>query len=498
MRRIVAGTVLGLGVLVTIVLVRAASLTSLQVEALPVARTSLDRTALTTHLAEALRIPTISHFEEAQRDSEAFLSLHTLLESRFPRVHKALTRETVSDLSLLYRWEGGEPQLAPALLAAHLDVVPVEPGTEADWVHPPFSGAIAKGVIWGRGALDDKINVLAQLEAVESLLSDGFQPKRSLYLAFGHDEEVGGNRGAAAIAKRIADSGESLAFVLDEGGALTPGLLPGIAGTVAVVGVAEKGYVSFDLVAHGSGGHSSMPPPDQSVVILAHALSRVDANRPPAQLTPASRSMIEALAPEAPFAARIFLANLWLFEPLLLHFAALEPSVDALVRTTTAPTLLSAGIKDNVVPETARAVVNFRILPGDSSEAIARHLGNTIQDPRVEVIARPRHREPSRESNIGGPAFDLLAATIRGTFPETVVTPYLVAGGTDARHYRNLSPNVYRFAPIVLRPDDRNRLHGTNERILVDDYVDAVHFYRALILNLDRLPDAPLPDTDRD
>ena len=490
MRKALAAISIGIALLVTIVLIRAAFPTSLQVDPLPAKRSALDDDAMASRLGEALRIPTISHLEESQRDAEAFLSLHALLESQFPRVHKELERETVSELSLLYRWEGREPGLAPVLLAAHTDVVPVEPGTEADWEHPAFSGAVTEGAIWGRGALDDKINVLAQLEAVESLLAEGFQPRRTIYLAFGHDEEVGGNRGAAVIAKQIASRGETLAFVLDEGGALTPGLVPGIEGNVAIVGVAEKGYVSFDLVAHGSGGHSSMPPRDQSVVILSHAISRIDANRPPARLTDATRSMLETLAPESQFGARVLLANLWLFEPLLLRLAAFEPSANALVRSTTAPTLLSAGVKDNVVPGTARATVNYRILPGDSSAGIARHLDETIQDERVEIIPRPSFREPSRASTLEGPAFNLLASIIRGAFPATVVTPYLVAGGTDARHYRDLSPNVYRFSPIPLRPGDRERLHGTGERISVDDYIEAVHFYRALIPNLDRLPDA--------
>jgi carboxypeptidase PM20D1 len=487
-RRLLA--VLGgiLAIVVTLVVARTALLESTQRSVSVFPRVPLEANALASRLGAALRFPTISHLEESRRDPEAFRALHAFLKTQFPGVDAALSRETIGELSLLYRWPGSDPAKPAALLAAHQDVVPVEPGTETDWEHPPFSGAVADGAIWGRGALDDKVNLLAQLEAVESLLAEGFEPAYTLYLAFGHDEEVGGNAGAAAIAATLAERGARLAFVLDEGGALTAGLLPGIEAPIAVVGVAEKGYVSFDLVASGTGGHSSMPPREQAVVLLAKAVTRIDAQRPEARLTPATRAMLETLAPEAGFGVRAVLGNLWLFEPLVLRFAAFEPSADALVRTTTAPTMLRAGIKDNVVPGAATATVNIRLLPGDTAADLERHLVRVIDDPRVEVVRRLRFREASRESALEGPAFEILSDTIRGVFPETIVTPYLVAGGTDARHYRDLSDAVYRFAPLSLDREDRRRLHGTNERVGVKDYVEAVHFYRALIQNLDALP----------
>ena len=490
-RRFFAVLVLALGVLVAVLLFRAASLASLQIDAPPAPRAALDQTALASRLGAAIRLQTVSHLDAKDNEPERFRELHGLLERQFPALHRTLERESISDLSLLYRWPGSEPDLSPVLLAAHLDVVPVEPGTEKNWRHPPFSGAVADGFIWGRGSLDDKINVLAQLEAVASLLAEGFEPKRTLYLAFGHDEEVGGEKGAKAIAAHLAERGQRLAFVLDEGGAVSSGLVPGFDEPVAVVGVAEKGYVSFELIATASGGHSSMPPNEQSTVILSEAIIEVDSNRPATRLTPATRAMLDHFAPETGLAPRLLLANLWLFEPIFLRLATQNPSAAALVQTTTAPTLLKAGIKDNVVPASASATVNFRILPGETASDIEAHLQRVIDDPRVEIRRYARYREPSRESRMDGPAFDMLSGTIRSVYPGTIVVPYLVVGGTDARHYRDLSENVYRFSPFGLDAEDRARLHGTNERIAVDSYVEAVHFYRALIQKFNTLGREP-------
>ena len=485
MRRFLIVLGIGCGILVAVLVFRALRMPSTQVVAPIVAPLELDAGAHAARLGAAIRLQTVSPVVEADRDPEPFRALHRLLASSFPRVHEAMRPTRVNELSLLYRWAGSDPRLTPALLAAHLDVVPVEPGTEADWKYPPFSGAVAEDAVWGRGTLDDKLNVMAQLEAVEALLGEGFQPRRTLYLGFGHDEEVGGAQGAGAIAALIAERGEGLAFVLDEGGALVAEMIPGFRSDMALIGVAEKGYVSFELIAREQGGHSSMPNRESAVVLLARAVDQLNSERPPARITPAFRASLETLGAESPFLARIVLANLWLFEPLLVAAAARVPSIDAMLRTTTAPTILEAGVKDNVIPAMARAVVNFRILPGETSADVRRHIVSVIDDDRIEVKLFRKGREPSSVSRLEGPAWDLLARTIRSVFPETIVVPYLVAGGTDARHYLDLTRNVYRFSPVNLSQEDRSRLHGTNERIFVDNYLEVVRFYRQLIQNLE-------------
>src|SRR5690349_21878123 len=241
----------------------------------------LDTTALAQRLAGALRFKTISYQDSMQFQPREFEGLQRYLRASFPKVHATLKLEKVNGYGLLYEWIGSDTGLAPAVLLAHQDVVPVEPGTEGKWTEPPFGGAIAAGYIWGRGALDDKGSLVAILEAVEHLISTGAKPRRTLYLAFGYDEEVGGRRGAARIADLLASRHLHPEFVLDEGGALATGLIPGVAAPVALVGIAEQGYVTVELTAQAEGGHSSMPPNETAVGMLAAGITRLEHHQMP-------------------------------------------------------------------------------------------------------------------------------------------------------------------------------------------------------------------------
>jgi carboxypeptidase PM20D1 len=402
-------------------------------------------------------------------------------------VHRTLRRELVSDLSLLFTWTGRDASAPPILLLSHLDVVPVE--SEAAWSHPPFAGDIVDGFVWGRGTLDDKLGVLGLLEAIESLLRDGFQPRRTVYLAFGHDEEILGRRGAPAIAALLGERGVKPELVLDEGLPVVIGQVPGVRAPVATVGIAEKGYVSVELTVEGEGGHSSMPPVATPVGVLANALARLEAHRPRPALAGATRELLVAVAPHMDLGRQIAMANLWLFGPLVEWQLTGSPITDALVRTTTAPTMLEGSPKENVLPSRVRAVVNFRIRPGDSVAGVLDHVQRTVADTRVKVVPLPGAvvGEPSPESSIDSPAFQTLARTIREVFPDALVAPSLVLGATDARHYATIAPGaVYRFLPVRLRPEDRRRVHGIDERVAVDGYEDAVRFYARLIRNTDR------------
>jgi carboxypeptidase PM20D1 len=435
-------------------------------------------------LAGSLRFATISHGDAGALDPEAFLGLHAYLREQFPRVHEALDRETVSEYSLLYRWGGSDPALKPILLMGHLDVVPVEPGTEQAWEHDPYGGRIADGYVWGRGALDNKSSVMGTLEAVEMLLAEGFRPARTVYLAYGHDEEVGGTAGAREIAGLLKSRGVELEMVLDEGGVIGEGLLAGLATPTAFIGIAEKGFVSVELVARAPGGHSSMPPRQSAVGIVSAAVARLEENPMPARLEGPVRQLFERIGPELPLAQRTVIANLWLTRPLMVRKLEGTPTTNAMVRTTAAATVIQGGTKDNVLPSHARAIVNFRILPGDSVAGVLQHVRATVRDPRVEArVANAFVSEPSAVSSTDSESYRMLERAIRSVAPEAIVTPYLVMGGTDARHYGELSENVYRFLPVRVGPDDMPRVHGTDERISVEDYGRAVRLYRELIVN---------------
>src|SRR5438034_185612 len=341
--------------------------------------------AAVTRLSEAIRIPTITYADSAPKIAE-FKKLHALIERSYPLVHARLSREIIDSGALLYTWRGSDTTLAPVLLMGHQDVVPIEPGTEKSWKHGAFSGDVADGDIWGRGALDDKSAVFGLLEAAESLLERRVQPRRTVIFSFGHTEEGAG--AAADHAARLLESRHIHPwFVMDEGGALGDDLVPGIPGLVAVVGVAEKGYLSLRLTAHGEGGHSSMPHRETAVSILADAVSKVQRMPLPPHLNGATLAMFNTLGPMMPFSRRVIMANLWLFEPMVTSMLSQLPSGNAMVRTTTAATMMSAGIKDNVVPSTATAVVNFRLLPGDSVAWVISRVKGMIGDERVSVEA---------------------------------------------------------------------------------------------------------------
>jgi carboxypeptidase PM20D1 len=490
MKKLSGVVVLGLVVLLVVVLVRATRLPSLQMTGVEPVRVEVDGRAAAERFAESLTFATISPQDPAERDSAAFLALHEFFEQTYPLVHEHLGRETVSELSLLYTWEGSDPDLEPIVLMGHLDVVPVIPGTEDDWTHPPFGGVIADGYVWGRGAIDDKSSVVSVLEAVEGLLAQGHRPARTFYLAFGHDEEVGGPEGAGEIAELLEARGVAdLAFVLDEGGAIADGLVPGIDGPAAIVGIGEKGFLSLELSISGAGGHSSMPPASTNVGILARAITRLEQDPFPLRLTDPVAQQFSYLGPEMGFGARAVVSNLWLFKPLFLRLLSRSPQGAAMLRTTTAATMFDAGVKDNVLPISATAVVNFRILPGETVESVTERVREVIDDDRVQIRDVSSSRDPSPVSDPTGPAYLLLERTIREAagVADLIVAPYLVMGGTDAKYYAGRSRNVFRFLPARLGEGDMDRFHGTNERLAVESLAGSIAFFQRLIRASDEL-----------
>ncbi|MFC1559245.1 M20 family peptidase [Gemmatimonadota bacterium] len=476
----------GFLLLLAVLLVRTALLTSKQIQVEPVPAVVLDTESTAIRLANALRYPTLSHLDPAQRNEPTFADINEYLIDTFPLIHATLIREAVGDHGVLYTWSGIESDSKPILLMAHIDVVPVEPGTEEDWEYSPFAGQIADGYIWGRGAIDNKSAVLALLEAVEVLLGDGFQPKRTVFLAFGQDEEVGGRLGAATIVDLLASRGVKLEYVLDEGG-LVLADAPPLNAPVAMVGIAEKGYVSLALSVEGEGGHSSMPPRQTAVGILSSAVATLQDNPFPGGLRGPTRQYLSYVGPELPFFQRMIFANTWLFGALIERQLAASPSSDAILRTTTAPTMFEGSIKDNVLPLRARAVVNFRIFPGETVESVTERVRNLIDDSRVHIELYSNFtNNPSPVSSTEAPAFGIIQHTIRQVFPDAVMAPFLVVAATDSRYYQRLSENVYRFQPIRLRQEDLSRMHGANERISIEDYADSIRFYRQLIVNSNR------------
>lgn len=431
-------------------------------------------------LAQAVQIHTVSQQDRSLIDYGEFRRFHDFLRAAYPHVFGELAVETVNDYSLLIRWPGSDPSLEPVLFTAHFDVVPIEPGTEGDWLHPPFGGVIAEGRIHGRGTLDDKLGVMSLLEAAEQLLSEGYQPRREVVFALGHDEEIGGAAGARMIARRMQALGLSFAWMVDEGGFLMSDspLLPDK--PIALINVAEKGYLTLTLVAVGDGGHSSNPPKISTIGRLANALARIEANPFPPRLVVPVQAMFEAVAPHVGQPQRLVLDNLWLTGSLVANMLADDRLTTPLVRTTTALTMFNAGVKENVVPQRAEAKVNFRLLPGDTPEEVVERVRDIVDDPLVE-IGYERWDNVPPVSDHNGPGFAVIEQAVGRSYPDAVVAPSLLMATTDTRHYIDLAENQYRFRGMMIASDQAQSVHGTNEFVTVDSYAKSIAVARDML-----------------
>lgn len=446
----------------------------------------MDGTAIIEALQAAVRTPTVSHTDPDEVDTTTFDDLHRLLAERFPLLHERLELTRIPRQALLFHWRGTGDG-APVVLMAHLDVVPVD--TDAPWTHAAFDAVRADSpegeAVWGRGTLDDKGCVIAICAAVERLLAAGVAPARDIWLSFGCDEEVFGTSAPAAV-DHLRDAGVAPWFVLDEGGAIAGGAFPGITTPMGVIGVSEKGTSFYELRATGRGGHSSTPAPNGPTVRIARAVAKLDAAPLPTHLPAPTIELLHRLAPHAPAPLRAVLRSAGgrLSGVLTRALALAGPEAAAMARTTITTTQLSGAPAANVIASTATAIVNARILVGDTVESVGAHLRRVVgRSVEVSVVEAG---EPSPVSPyLDDAAFALLESTIREVFPEATPTPYVMMGGTDARHFTAICERVYRFAPFPMSKAQREAIHSYDERITVDGLLAGVEWYTLLI---ERLP----------
>ena len=431
-------------------------------------------------LAEAVRFKTISYQDRNKIDYAAFARFHAYLREIYPRVFETLEVELLNDFSLLIRWPGKDHSLQPILFTAHMDVVPIEPGTERDWQHPPFDGVVADGRIYGRGTLDDKQGLMGLLEAAEQLLAEGFVPARTMVMAFGHDEEIAGNYGAAAIAERLRELDMHFEWMVDEGGMLLSDnpLLPGK--TMAMINIAEKGYLTLTLVATGDGGHSSNPPKISTIGRLSAALARIEQNPFPPQLVGPVEAMLETIGPHVSQPERFIFNNLWLTGGLVASRMAEDRLTLPFVRTTPALSMFIAGVKENVVPQRAEAKVNFRLLPGDTPDMVVQHIESLVNDPLIEITYEDWDNIPGIADHEGG-GFSVISAAVEAVYPGTIVTPSLLTATTDTRHYVDLVDNQYRFHGVLMASSQVSSIHGTNEYVDVQSYEKSIAIARQMM-----------------
>jgi carboxypeptidase PM20D1 len=467
--------ILGLliAVIVVIILVRTFTTTSKQINVAAAPAVKVSDSAV-SHLQQAIRFKTISQ-DNAPTDSIAFNSFHVFLQQSFPVLFKNATLEKINSFSLLFHLKGKNSN-APIILTGHQDVVPVEQASLNQWTVPPFDGILKDGFIWGRGAVDDKGSFMALLEAAEQLLQEGFQPLQDIYIALGHDEEASGQLGAQQIVALLKQRNIKPAFVLDEGGEITEHEIPGMSEPVALVGIAEKGYVTAVLSVDIPGGHSSMPAKETAIDVMSRAMDALKTSPfpPTLQFTDA---FMDQLGPEMPFMQRMAFANRWIFQPLIINTYSSKNGANAMIRTTTAPTIFNAGMKENVIPTIATASVNFRTLPNTSVEDVVTHIKKVINDERIEITIRPNPSSVQAVADVKDASFTHIQKTIRAWRPDVKVAPYLVLGATDGRYYTALTPQVYRFIPF----NDIKGFHGIDERVGVEEYKKGIAFYYWLI-----------------
>ncbi len=464
-----------LAVLAAIVLIRAAMCKPVHTDSKAVQPISVDSAAAVDHLAQLVRIPTVSNPDAAKFDEKVFEHFREELKRLYPTVHANCPPMRFDHTGMLFHWKGKSKE-EPTVLMAHYDVVPVD---EEGWKHAPFGGEIIDGELWGRGTIDTKITLVGILEAAENLMKQGFVPEHDVYLSFAGDEEVSGN-GAPAIVEYMQANGIRPAMVVDEGGAVVEGVFPGVTKPIAVVGIGEKGVMNVELTARAAGGHASTPAVPSTLGMLCRAVADCESHQFKAHLTEPVRELLNNVGPHAPFGLRILTANMWLFGPLLPLLAGkLGGELGAMMRTTMAFTMAKGSKQINVLPNEATAGINLRLINADTPERAEARLRSVINNDKVEV--KTTYSQPaSPYASSQGEHWDKLSKAIGDTWQGSIVSPYLMMACSDSRHFSKICKDVYKFSAMALTKEQRGYIHNNDERIPLTEIAKTVEFFTRL------------------
>jgi carboxypeptidase PM20D1 len=482
LRNILLGALALVVVLVVVVVARTLMLKpSADVQAAnPAGVPAIDANLAAQHLSVAVKFQTVSHEDKAQDDPKQLAAQHDWLAATYPHFAAAAPREMVGEGALIWTWQGSDPSLAPIILMAHQDVVPVAEGTEANWRHPPFCGEIKGGAVWGRGSIDDKGSLISLMEAADALAAQGFKPKRTILIVSGHDEEVRGT-GARAAAEALKARGVHALFALDEGSAVVADF-PLTHKPAALIGISEKGFATLNVTAHGAGGHSSAPPADTAATTVARAVAAIADHPFPLKFSGPAADMLRSMAPKLGFPVRMAVANDWLFGGMLTSQMGATPVGRSMLHTTIAPTMLSGSPKDNVLPSLASAKINYRIAPGQTSADVMARAKQAVGTLPVELSWSGDPREPSPVSSTTSEGWRDLAGVTQAMFPGVPVAPALDTSATDGRSMSIVTGDIYRFQPILFGLKDIEMIHGVNEHLKIEDLKRMADFYARLML----------------
>ena len=420
--------------------------------------------------------------------AEALLTqFQDFLAKTYPVFHQNAERSVLSPYSVAYHWpgKGNGADNSPVLLMGHYDVVPAE--TEK-WSTDPFGAELRDGYIYGRGTLDMKCILMAIMESAEELCKRGFKPGRDIWIVFGGDEERTGVKGAKETAKWFSDKGIHFSFVLDEGSPVAKDQIKGIDKPLALVGIEEKGFLSLAITVEQKPGHASQPPEQQAVAVLARALLRLSQHPFPWHLTPTVEAFFKQLSLHAHGATGFFMKHARLLGPLFYKVAAVSPATRAMLRTTLAMTQLEGSSADNVMPSSVRAVINLRLLPPWTVDTVIERIKAVIKDSHVSVTPHNMGTDPvesgPEQAAQKGPGWNEITAALGKVFPDAPILPFLMVATTDSRHYQKLCPYIFRFNPMLLKPDELSLIHGHNERISLENVEHCLQFYTTLMEQL--------------
>jgi len=464
------------GLLLAVILIRALCFNPKPQKAASREAVTFDREKAIDALQQLVRCRTVSNHDPALEDDAEFRKLIELLPGLYPKVFESCSFRKLPDRGLLFCWPGKNHD-APSVMMAHYDVVSVN---EDSWDKPPFEGIIEDGVLWGRGTLDTKVTFNGVLSAADALIGQGFRPENDVYFAFSGGEEVNG-KGAVNIVDWFEENHIQPALVVDEGGAVVENVFPGVKAPCGMVGIAEKGMMNVRYTVRSQGGHASAPLPKTPITTLAAAVQKIVKNPFKMHLTKPAAEMFDTLGRHSSFALKIVFANLWLFKPVLnLICNSSGGEMNALVRTTTAFTMMEGSSGRNVLPAQAHIISNMRLNPADTVESATAYLKKVVNDDSVEIEVLESF-QPSRISQTDCESWDKVACAVADTWPGCIVTPYLMVQCSDSRHWGRLSDRVYRFSAMDMTTEERRSIHGNNEKIRLETIGKAVEFYIRLM-----------------
>ena len=464
--------------LLTVVLVRGAMFKPRVFENKSVTSVEIDKEKAVSDLSEMIKCKTVSDKNHENEDEAEFVKFRELLPKLFPSVFEKCEVSYPSDRAILIKWRGESPD-SPTVLMSHYDVVSVE---EEKWDKPAFEGIIEEGTLWGRGAIDTKCTLNAALQAAESLVKAGFVPKSDIYFAFAGDEEINGH-GARDIVEIFKKNAITPGIVVDEGGAVVENVFPGVKKPCAMIGIAEKGMVNIEYSVVGGGGHASSPAPKTPIGRLSDACVRMEKNPFKFVISDPTLKLFDTLGRHSSFLYRVIFANLWLFAPVLnILTRKTGGELNALMRTTVAFTQMEGSKGMNVIPAKARMISNHRIIPGETVDSTVALVEKTVSETGV-TVRKIEGTNPSVISRTDCEAWERIKLAAGETWPEAVISPYLMVACSDSRHWGVISDKVYRFSAMSLSKEERATIHGNNERIPCDTVAKAVEFYIRLIKN---------------